>query len=273
VTEGERWTRELLAELRDGRFSPPAWRRFLRESFARAREQRAAHPSAHRQVVLAGVAGLGGWGGVAAAGRPMLGAVGAAWWLAVALMLNWHLGLLETPEGRRVDRLGLPNLLSLSRAGLLPALPVLPPAWLATALLAAAVTDVLDGRLARARGAVTRLGLWLDGTVDGLLLAVAAATLAHVGRLPWWAATLVLLRVALPWVSLPIWFARAEIPTFGGYVSGRIPGAVLLAGLVAAALAVPGAAELAGAGAIGGIATFAATVRGDTARRPLAFRR
>jgi hypothetical protein len=258
----------LLADLRDARFTPGGWACFFRDSFARAREQRTARPRAHRQAIAAGAAGIAAWGAVAAAGHPVLAVTGAAWWLAAVLMLEVHLGLLETPDGRRLDRIGVPNALSLLRAGAIPLLPALPPHALAWALVAGAVTDVLDGALARSRRSVTRLGLWLDGTVDGVLLGVAAASLAAAGRLPWWCASLVLARFALPWLSAPIWLARAETPRPGEYVPGRIPGALLLAGLVASGLAIPGAAVAAAVGALAGIGTFSLTMLSSGSRRP-----
>jgi cardiolipin synthase len=260
VTDGERWSRDLLAELRDGRFSPASWRRFLARSLVRAREQGHVRPRARRQAFFVGAVGLAGWAAVAAAGRPAAATAGAGWWLLVILMLYAHLGMLETPGGRPVDRIGLPNLLTLCRAAVVPALPALPPVALAATILLAAGTDVLDGVVARARGEATRLGRWLDGTVDGVLLAAAAAALAGTGMLPWWSGGLVVARVAFPWLSAPFWLARAKIPDAAVYVSGRLPGAFVWAGLVAAALAVPGAAETAAAGALGGMATFALTL-------------
>lgn len=257
MTDGERWTRNLLADLREARFGASGWTRFFGDSFSRACEQRQARPRASRETVAAGVAGLVVWGGAAASGHRVLALVGAGWWLLVVVLLVLHLGMLETPDGRPVGRLGVPNLLTLGRAGVIPALPALSPWLVAWALLAAVVSDVLDGALARGRGPVTRLGFWLDRTVDGLLVGSAGTALAAAGRLPWWAAALVLLRVALPWLSTPFWFARAWFPTPARHVSGRLSGAVLVAGLAAAGFAAPGATVTTAAGALGGIATFA----------------
>jgi phosphatidylglycerophosphate synthase len=260
VTEGEQWARELLGELRESRFSPSGWTRFFGDSFVRAHQQRRARRRADRDVAGLGVMGLAGCAAAAAAGRPALAAVAAAWWLLVVLMLEAHLGMLETPDGRPLEHLGLANVLTLCRAAVAPVLPVLSPSMVAGLLLAAAATDVLDGALARVRHEVTRLGRWLDGTVDAVLLGIAAGSLAGAGELPWWSAALVLFRIALPWLSTPIWLLRAEIPEPDRYVSGRLPGALVWTGLVAAALSVPGAAEAAAAGAAGGMVTFASTL-------------
>lgn len=261
MTEGERWARELLAELRAARFTPRALVRFLARSFARAGERRRERSRERREALVLGAAGLAGWAGVALAGRPGLAAAGAGWWLLVWLMLDWHLGMLERPDGTPIGRLGAANLLGLLRAGLVPALPAVSPAVLAALLAAAGAADVLDGPLARARGEVTRLGLWLDGAVDALVLPVAAVAAARAGRLEWWAAALVLARYGLPWAVVTVaYFARAAAPPRAGYVSGRVPGLVLFAGLGLAVLEIPGGTSLAAAGALGGLLTFAASV-------------
>jgi phosphatidylglycerophosphate synthase len=261
VTEGERWTREALAELRAARFVLRAWIRFLSRSFARANEQRRERRCAFRELLALGAAGVLAWAAVGAAGRPGLAAAGAAWWLLILLMLDRHLGMLERPDGRPLDGLGAANLLTCLRAGLVPALPVLSPRALAAALFLAALTDVADGRLARSRDEITRLGFWLDGSVDSVLLATGAFSLARAELVPAWVAALVTVRWALPWlVFAAAYFVRAEVPSSGSYAPRRAPGFVLLTGLVLAALEVPGGAALAAAGAVAGAALFAATV-------------
>ncbi|MGJ3647121.1 CDP-diacylglycerol--glycerol-3-phosphate 3-phosphatidyltransferase [Sphingomonas sp. GlSt437] len=83
--------------------------------------------------------------------------------------------------------LTLPNLLTLSRIVAVPLLAALLwwPGWTTGYLLAfllyvvAAVTDYLDGYLARAQGAVSKLGIFLDPIADKLM--VAAVILMLVG--------------------------------------------------------------------------------------------
>ncbi len=261
MTEGERWTREALAELRAARFVPRAWVQFLSRSFARANVRRRERPRAFRELLLLGAAGLLAWTGVGAAGRPALAVTGAAWWLLILLMLDWHLGMLERPDGRPLDGLGAANLLSCLRAGLVPALPVLSPSALAATLVLAGMTDLVDGRVARRRDEVTRLGFWLDGSVDSVLLATGAFSLARAGLVPAWVAALVIVRWALPWlVFAAAYFVRAEVPPSGSYAPRRVPGFVLLAGLVLAALEVRSGAALAAVGALAGAALFVAAV-------------
>ncbi len=85
----------------------------------------------------------------------------------------------------------LPNLLTLSRIVAIPALVALvalhqPLADLAACIVfsAAAVTDYLDGRIARARRQHSSFGRMLDPIADKLLVGAALMMLAGEGRLP-----------------------------------------------------------------------------------------
>jgi cardiolipin synthase len=269
-TEGELWAQQALRELRHGKFAPAAWITFLRASFARAQLRRRQRQQAHREVMALGGAGLVGWIAVGLAGRPALAALGAGWWLLASLMLDWHLGMLERPDGRPLQGLGVANRLTLVRAGVVPLLAVLPPIALAALLLAAGASDVLDGWLARRLDQVSRLGLWLDGSVDGFVLAVAAAAEARSHLLPGWAAAAVLARYLLPWIVVAFaYFVRAEAPRSDNYLRGRVPGMLVLGGIALAALRVPAASLVVVAGAGGGIFTVAVSIaRVLTARRP-----
>src|SRR5207237_6183803 len=65
----------------------------------------------------------------------------------------------------------------------------------------AAVTDLVDGWLARRRHASTRWGRLYDPFMDGIFFSVAAISLAVIGILPQWLAALVTLRYAFPIVG------------------------------------------------------------------------
>jgi phosphatidylglycerophosphate synthase len=135
-------------------------------------------------------------------------------------------------------------------------------ALLAAVLIAAGATDAIDGRLARIRGEETRLGLWLDGGADALMLSAAAVGAARHDLLPWWAAALVLgwhglqaLAVALAYL---LW---AQSPRRAASAWARVPGLVLFAGLALATLKLPLAAPLISVGALGALALAVARAR------------
>ena len=260
-SEGELWAEGLLGELRRRHFQPDAWMQFFGASFARARRNRREHRLAHQQVLALAAIGLSAGVGVAASGRPLLGIIAACWWLLVLLMVDWHLGMLRRADGRAIAGLGVANTLTLLRAAAIPLLPVLAPTALGLSVLAAGLTDVADGVAARMRAQASRLGAWLDGAVDGILLSVAAVAAADRALLPVWAAVLIVGRYLAPWLGIAaVYFVSAHGPRRARYVSGRAPGVVLLVGLALAAFGVAGSELVAAAGAFGGLATFGATI-------------
>lgn len=108
-------------------------------------------------------------------------------------------------RSRMADHAGslatLPNLLGLSRIAATPVVLVLalagwPGSALAAAILfsAAALTDVADGRIARARGQVSPLGVFLDLAADKVLVAGSLVVLVELGLLPAWIAATILIR-------------------------------------------------------------------------------
>jgi len=176
LTEGERWAREELAELLRRRFTPPAIARFLLHSQRRAGEVRAAHPKLGRQAWTWMALGAASWAGLAVGGvepfrRRARG--GLAWWASCAVMLDWHLGMVETEDGRPRP-LGVADALTLTRAWLVPVAADCPTSLVCAA---AAATDVLDGHFARG-GEPTRIGRDLEGLVD-TCFAVAALRAAR----------------------------------------------------------------------------------------------
>jgi len=99
---------------------------------------------------------------------------------------------------QRSGVLNVPNTLSLARIILAPFLMVLliarsgPYTYAAAGLfLAAALTDWLDGRIARTTGQVSVMGQLLDPVADKLLITAALFALVQVGRVPAWMALLV----------------------------------------------------------------------------------
>ncbi|MFM8240597.1 MAG: CDP-diacylglycerol--glycerol-3-phosphate 3-phosphatidyltransferase [Actinomycetota bacterium] len=111
----------------------------------------------------------------------------------------------------------LPNLLTLIRLLLVPVLAVLlladdgaDPAlrwWATVVFLVAAVTDLLDGELARRSGTVTTVGKVADPIADKALTAVALIGLSALGDLPWWV-TVVILAREIAVTALRFWVIR-----------------------------------------------------------------
>jgi cardiolipin synthase len=91
----------------------------------------------------------------------------------------------SVPESRVLT---LPNALTFARLLAVPVvlglLAVGSEAWAATLFVAAALTDFLDGRLARRRGGASRLGALLDPLADRLMISGVAVVLAVKGLLP-----------------------------------------------------------------------------------------
>jgi len=97
--------------------------------------------------------------------------------------------------------LNLPNILTLSRIAAVPVVVVLlifesklNCFWAATIFTAAAMTDWLDGYLARKWGIVTVLGKFLDPLADKLIVMAALIMLIPLDRVPAWAVLVILSR-------------------------------------------------------------------------------
>jgi len=97
--------------------------------------------------------------------------------------------------------MGLANWLTLLRIVLIPLFVLLllykRPGFALVVFAAAALTDLLDGYVARRRGSQTRLGAFLDPMADKLLLTAAFVTLTHLRVLPAWITVVVISRDAI----------------------------------------------------------------------------
>lgn len=99
------------------------------------------------------------------------------------------------------DAKNLPNLLTFARILMIPAVLVLLSRgnprdclWAAAVYALAAITDALDGWIARRQGLVSVLGKFLDPLADKLIVASTLVWLVPMGRIAAWAVVLLLCR-------------------------------------------------------------------------------
>jgi CDP-diacylglycerol--glycerol-3-phosphate 3-phosphatidyltransferase len=112
------------------------------------------------------------------------------------------------PEERRrrrqslkQDAVNLPNLLTFGRVLIIPLVLVLlgrgtprDCVWAALVYSGAAITDLLDGYLARRMNVVSLLGKFMDPLADKLLVMASLVYMVPMGRIQEWAVTLLLAR-------------------------------------------------------------------------------
>jgi CDP-diacylglycerol--glycerol-3-phosphate 3-phosphatidyltransferase len=102
----------------------------------------------------------------------------------------------------------LPNILTIARIALAPVIALLPfiEGWVPKLLafvvfIAAAISDIYDGKLARERGETTDLGKLLDPLADKLLLFATLIPIYWITRYP-------MAQYEIPWWgNLPLWVA------------------------------------------------------------------
>ena len=97
--------------------------------------------------------------------------------------------------------MNLPNKLTLLRVCMIPLFVILArmsPFWAQCAAVAvyglACLTDLFDGRIARARNLITNFGKFMDPIADKLLVMSALIVLTAQGRMPDWVCILMLAR-------------------------------------------------------------------------------
>ncbi|MGH7388832.1 MAG: CDP-diacylglycerol--glycerol-3-phosphate 3-phosphatidyltransferase [Candidatus Rokuibacteriota bacterium] len=94
--------------------------------------------------------------------------------------------------------MGLANWLTVLRIVLIPVFVTLlvyrRPGWALAVFAAAALTDLLDGWVARSRGMASRLGAFLDPVADKLLLTASFVTLTYLKAVPFWITAVVISR-------------------------------------------------------------------------------
>ena len=145
-------------------------------------------------------------------------------------MLDWHLGMVETDDGRP-RMLGAADALTLLRAWLVPVAAVAPAPGV---IALAGATDALDGRLARA-AEPTRIGRDLEGLVDtAFAMAALRGSLARgwIGR-PAAVAEIARLGTGFGY-AVWVYFGRADAPDPVVTRAARLTTPVRVSGLILA---------------------------------------
>jgi cardiolipin synthase len=129
-----------------------------------------------------------------------------------------------------VDRvLTIPNAISAARLAGVPVFLwlVLGPRtatadyWAVALLIAAGLSDWLDGKIARALNQSSRLGQILDPAADRLYIAATIVALAVRGIIPWWLVGLLALRELLVGAALAVLRRRAGFGTLQVSLVGK----------------------------------------------------
>lgn len=142
------------------------------------------------------------------------------------------------------DAKNLPNLLTFARILMIPAVLLLLSRgaprdcfWAACVYSLAAITDMLDGYLARRQGLVSVLGKFLDPLADKLIVAATLVWLVPMGRIPAWAVVLLISR------EITITALRSIASTEGLVIAagdgGKIKTALQMIGIVCLILGYP----------------------------------
>ena len=142
------------------------------------------------------------------------------------------------------DALNLPNLLTMGRVVAIPffvwLLDTPTPVrgfWACIVFTLAAITDLLDGYLARKLGVVSVLGKFLDPLADKLIVMAALVWMVPMGRMPAWAVVLLLAR------ELSVTGLRSVAASEGVVISagneGKTKTALQMIGIIALLLGYP----------------------------------
>jgi CDP-diacylglycerol--glycerol-3-phosphate 3-phosphatidyltransferase len=142
------------------------------------------------------------------------------------------------------DALNLPNLLTMGRVVAIPFFVWLLDSptplrgfWACILFTGAAITDVLDGYLARKLGVVSVLGKFLDPLADKLIVMAALVWMVPMGRISAWVVVLLLAR------EISVMALRSVAASEGVVISagqeGKTKTALQMIGIVALVLGYP----------------------------------
>lgn len=238
---------DLLGEIRREGYTLGAIWRFARGSVARVSRGLPEHPELVRPIAtLALVLFTLQFGAALLLSVDVGRSAGVSYLIASSLMLLFisfwvltHVGLLlGSRDGQLVIKVPIPIAITMLRFVSIPAIVILIRAarWEAVVWLfvASAFTDVLDGVLARALRAETRVGALLDPLTDVVFNSCVFIALLEARVVPWWVTALMLIRYALlvgGTVYLYFFYGPVRIrPTLFGKLTGFLT--TLLLGLL-----------------------------------------
>lgn len=232
---------DLLATLREQRFSTAAWWRFLACSWRMSSATAQANPGLKRSwqrvtflmllLATALMVAVIAFEGFMAAWHLLPGLLFCVVWQQSDLY--WHLGLnRHVQTGALLPKIGLANLLTtwrgLAASFLLSRLigGLLTPAWLAlVVLLTGIITDILDGQVARRTNTQSKLGQIMDAETDFCLYLAITVILLQQHMLAPWLAIIMLLRFCLPLLAvLASYFLLAQPVPFSSTRWGKYAG-------------------------------------------------
>lgn len=231
---------DLLMTLREEKFSPAAWMRFLARSWKMSCLIAHGHPTLRRSWlnVSTGISALALAllvGTIALQGAFSTLRLLPGFLFCVAWQINdlfWHLGLNRNAQDELYPVIGLPNALTQVRgvaaSFLLGRLVggIATPVWMALAcFLAGVLTDVLDGQIARRTHTQSKLGQLLDGETDFFLYLALTLILLQNSILPFGVAIAMVARFLVPWLAaLASYFLFARRVQFGSTRWGKLAG-------------------------------------------------
>lgn len=224
---------DLLREVRRSGYTPHAFVAYIRAIFARVVRRLPLHAELVRSIAATSMLLFAvQFSGALTLSATMSREIAVDYLVASSVVLLigtfWllaHLGILHP-----LKRLPLPVTLTMLRLVSIPAVVLLVEAraWGAATWLfvASALTDVLDGVLARALKQESRVGKVLDPLADIAFNASVFVALARVDVVPWWVSALVLTRYGMlvfGTIYLYVFHGPVRIePTLFGKLSGVV---------------------------------------------------
>lgn len=231
---------DLLTTLRQEKFSPAAWVRFLARSWKMSRRTAYEYPTLKRSWLRVS-AGIGALALALLIGNLVLqGAFSTlrllpGFLFCVVWQINdlyWHLGLNRNARDDIYPTIGLATMLTHVRGVVASFLlgrlvgGLATPVWLAlVCFLVGILTDIQDGQVAQRTHTQSKLGQLLDGETDFFLYLALTFILLQNGILPLWIAIVMVGRFLVPLLAaLASYFLLARRVQFGSTRWGKLAG-------------------------------------------------